>query len=193
MPWYQTWEYWSSIWYVIALQIESRHDANISITQVIIMMTICRDHNDDKVVITTVFDFRYYSWSTEHQDYDCNTLPLTAISWKRFSFVLLCFKYASSGDRQCITLGGSLWTLNQFLVSNESQVCELCVSMFINTWYWFIQIHLDKTYFAAIHPETTQWCKLDAVSFWHIMAYLRGCNILLKWEIFCSITYKKCF
>ena len=154
------------------------NDANIIITQVVIMMTPCRDHIDDKLGITTIFDFRYYSWSSEHQDYDCNSLPLTGISWKWISFVLLCFKYTSSGDRRCKTLGESLWTTNQFLVSNESQVCELCVSMFRNKWYWFIQIHLDKPYFAAIEPESNQWCKLDAAPFWHIMAYLRGCNIL---------------
>ena len=73
--------------------------------------------------------------------------------------------------RECITLGESLWTMNQFM-------CELCVSMFINKWYWFIQIHLEKPYCAAIEPESTQWSKLDAPPFWHIMAYLRGCNIL---------------
>ena len=150
----------------------------IVITQGVIMMTTCRDHSGDKVGITTIFDFRYYSWSSEHQDYYCNTLPLTTISWKWISYVLPCFKYASSGDRQCITLGESLWTMNQFLVTNESQMCELCVSMFRNKWYWFIQIHLDKPYCAAIEPESTQWCKLDAAPFWHIMAYLQGCNIL---------------
>ena len=170
--------YWSSIWYVIALKTESRHDANIVITQGVIMMTTCTGHSDDKVGITTIFDIRYYSWSSEHQDYGCNTLPLATISGKWISYVLPCFKYASSGDRQCITLGESLWTMNQFLVTNESQVYELCVSMFRNKWYWFIQIHLDKPYCAAIEPESTQWSKLDAAPFWHIMAYLRGCNIL---------------
>ena len=98
---------------------------------------------------------------------------LATISWKWIYFVLPCFEYASSGDRQCITLGESLWTM---VVT--SQVCELCVSMFRNKWYWFIQIHLDKPYCAAIKPESTQWCKLDAAPFWHIMAYLRECNIL---------------
>ena len=53
------------------------------------MMTIA-GISDDKVGITTIFDFRYYSWSTESE-----------------SLVLHCFKYASSGDRQCITLGES--------------------------------------------------------------------------------------
>ena len=71
------------------------------------MMTTCRDYSDDKVGITAIFDFRYYSWSSEHQDYD-------------------------SGDRQCITLNESLGTMNTFLMTNESQVCELCVSMFRN-------------------------------------------------------------
>ena len=80
------------------MKTESRHDANIVITQVVIMMTTWRDHSDDKVGITTIFDFRYYSWSSEHQDYDFNTLPLTTISWKLISFALQCFKYASSGD-----------------------------------------------------------------------------------------------
>ena len=96
------------------------------------MITTCRDHSDDRVGITAIFDFRYYSWSSEHQDYDCNTLALTTISLKWISFVLPCFKHASSGDRQCITLSESLWTINTFLVTNESQVCELCVSMFRN-------------------------------------------------------------
>ena len=161
------------------MKTESRHDANIVITQVVIMMTTCRDHSDDKVGITTIFDFRYYSWSSEHQDYDYNALPFTTISWKWISFVLQCFnKYASSGDRQCLTLGESLWTMNQFLVTNESQVCELFVCMFRNKLYWFIQIHLEKPYCATIEPESTQWCKLDAAPFWHIMTYLRGCNIL---------------
>ena len=145
------------------------------------------------VGITTTFDFRYYSWSSEHQDYDCNTLPLTTISGKWISFVLPCFKYASSGDRQRITLSGSLWMMNQFLVLNESQVCESCVSTFRNKLYWFIQIHLDKPYCAAIEPESPQWCSLDAALFWHIMAYLWGCKILWKRQIFCSITYKKWF
>ena len=125
-------KYWSSIWYAIALKTESRHDANIVITQEVIMMTICRDHIDDKVGITAIFDCRYYSWSSEHQDYECNTLALTTISWKWISFVLPCFKHAGSCDRQCITLTESLWTMNTFLVTNESQVCELCVSMFRN-------------------------------------------------------------
>ena len=146
--------------------------------QVVIMMTTCGDHSDDKVGITVIFDFRYYSWSSEHQDYYYNTLVLTTFSWKGISFVLPCFKYASSGDRQCITLGESLWTMDQFLVTNKSQVGELCVRMFGNKWYWFIQINLNKPYCAAIEPESTQWCKLDAASFWHIMAYLRRCDIL---------------
>ena len=68
--------------------------------------------------------------------------------------------------------------MNQFLVTNGSQVCELCVIMFRNELFWFIQIHLDKPYCAAIELESTQWCKLDAAPFWHIIAYLRGCNIL---------------
>ena len=141
-------------------------------------MATCGDYSDDNVGITTISDFRYFSWSSEHQDYDCNTLPLATISWKWISFVLPCFIYAGSGDRPCIILGESLWTMNQFLVTNESQVCELCVSMFRNKWYGFIQIHWDKPYCVAIEPESTQWCKLDAASFWHIMAYVRGCNIL---------------
>ena len=127
---------------------------NIVITQVAIMMTTRRDHSDDKVGISTIFDFRYYSWSSEHQDYDCNTLPLTTISWKWISFALLCFMWSSSGDRQCITLGDSPWTMNQFLVTRESRVCELCVSMFITKWYGFIQIHLDKPYCAATEAES---------------------------------------
>ena len=110
--------------------------------------------------------------------YDCNTLPLTTIYWKWISFVLPCFIYASSGDKQCVILGESLWTMNQFVMPNESQVCELCVSMFRNKWYWFIQIHLDKPYCAAFEPESIQWCKLEAAPFWHIMAHLRGCNSL---------------
>ena len=40
----------------------SRHDANIVITQVVIMMTTCGDQSDDKVGITVIFDFIYYSW-----------------------------------------------------------------------------------------------------------------------------------
>ena len=39
----------------------------IVITQVVIMMTTCRDHSDDQVGITTIFDFKYYSWSSEHR------------------------------------------------------------------------------------------------------------------------------
>ena len=72
----------------------------------------------------------------------------------------------------------SLWTMNQFLVTNKSQVGELCVKMSGNKRYWFIQIHLDIPYCAAIEQESTQWCKLDAAPFWHIMAYLWRCNIL---------------
>ena len=44
-------EYWSSIWYDIALKTESRHNDNIVITQVVIMMTTCRDHSDAKLVL----------------------------------------------------------------------------------------------------------------------------------------------
>ena len=36
-----------------------RHDANIVITQVAIMMTNFGDHSDDKFGITVIFDFRY--------------------------------------------------------------------------------------------------------------------------------------
>ena len=84
--------WWSSIWYAIALKTESRHDANAVIAQVVIMMTTFRDHSDDKVGITKVFDFRYYPRYSEHQDYGCNTLPLTTISWMWISFVLPCFE-----------------------------------------------------------------------------------------------------
>ena len=103
------------------------------------------------------------------------------------------FKYASSGDRQCIALDESLWTMNQFLVTNESQVCELCVSMFRNKWYWFIQIHLDKPYCTAIEQESTQWCKLDAAPFWHIVAYLRGYNICKNDKYFVQSHMKNVF
>ena len=166
------------------------------------MTASCRDHSDDKVGITTISDFRYYSWSSEHRYYDCNTLPLTTISCKWISFVLPCFEYVSSGDRQCITLGESLWKMNQFLVTNEPQVCELCVSIFKNEWYWFIETHLDKPYFAAIEPESTQWCKLDAAPFWQICEDVIFCkndkyfvqshikNVLLTRQIFYSIVYR---
>ena len=66
-----------------------RHDANIVITQVVIMMTTCGDHGDDKFGIMVIFDFRYYSWSSEHQDYDCNTftggnrMKLPSWRWRR--------------------------------------------------------------------------------------------------------------
>ena len=90
------------------------------------MMTIAGTTVMTKLAgITTIFDFRYYSWSSEHQDYDCNTLPLTTISWKWISLVLSCFKYVSADDRQCITLGESFWTMNQFLgVWNWFKVCS---------------------------------------------------------------------
>ena len=94
---------------------------------IIMMMTTCRDHSDDKVGITAIFVFRYYSWSSEHQDYNCNTLALTTISWKWISFVLPCFKHASSGDRQCITLSESLWTMNTFLISCDKWVTSVWI------------------------------------------------------------------
>ena len=39
------------MWYDIALKTESRHDANIVITQVVIMMTTCRDHSDANLAL----------------------------------------------------------------------------------------------------------------------------------------------
>ena len=89
----------------------------------------------------------------------------------KVNLILLCFKYAISGDRQCITLGGSLLTLNQFLVSNESHVCELCVSMFRNKWYWFIQIHLASHILPQSNrnqPSDASWMWPHSGTLWHI-------------------------
>ena len=166
------------------------------------MMTTCRDHSDDKVGITTISNFRYYSWFSEHQDYDCNTSPPTKISWKWISFILPRFIYASSGDKQCITLGESLWTMNQFLVTNESQVCKLCVSMFRNKWNGFIQNHLDKPHCAAIEANDASWMWPHSGTLWHNCEDVIFCKnekyfvqshikmYLVTRQSFCSIMYR---
>ena len=59
-------------------------------------------------------------------------------------------------------------TMGQFLMTNVSQVYELCVSMVTYIWYWLNQIHVDKPQRAEIGPESTQCCKLDPAPFWHI-------------------------
>ena len=101
------------------------------------------------------------------------------------SVVLPCFRYASAGDRQCITLGQSLWTIDQFLVTNKLKVCELCIYMIIYIIviymildYWFNQIHVDKPHHdhAAIGPESTQCCKPDSAPFWHICEDVTFCE-----------------
>ena len=131
---------------------------------------------NDKVGFMKIVDFRYYT----HGLMNIRITIAIHCHQPRFleSVVLPCFRYASSGDRQCVTLGQSLWTIDQFLVTNKLQVCELCISMFKNIWYWFNQIHVDKPHYAAIGPESTQCCKPDPAPFWHIMAHLRGCSIL---------------
>ena len=154
------------------------------------MMTTCRDHSDDKVGITAIFDFRYYSWSSEHQDYECNTLALTTISWKWISFVLPCFKHASSGDRQCITLSESLWTMNTFLVTNESQVCELCVSMFRNNdigLYSSIKTSHIVPQSNRNQPNDANWMRPHSGTLWHICEDVMFCkneNILFNHIVF---------
>ena len=146
--------------------------------QVIIMMIPSGEHSDDNWHYENCRFYVLCSWSSEHQGYDCNTLPPAPISWKWISFVWPCFKYASSDDRQCITLGQLLWTMDQFLVTNKSQVCELCISMFRNIWYWVNQFNAHKPDCATIGPVSTQSCKPDPTPFWHVMARLRGCDIL---------------
>ena len=78
-------EHWSRVWCVIALKTESRHDAKFIITGGA-TGCYCGAHSDDKIGIVTTVDF-IYSWSSEHQNYDCKTLPLATISCKWMSFV----------------------------------------------------------------------------------------------------------
>ena len=144
------------------------------------MMITCRDHSDDKAGITTFSIVLTITHVSEHQDYNCNTLPLTTIFWKWISFVLPCFKYASSSDRHSITLGGeSLWKSINFLwqMSHKCVNCVLACLEINDTIYPdpFRRAILCRN---RSLPESTQWCKLDAAPIWHIMAYLYRCNIL---------------
>ena len=112
-------------------------------------MIICGAHSDEKAGIMTIVDllriYALYWWSSEHQDYDCNTLSLAMIfENESLSYYRVSNRLVSLGDRQCITVDQSLWTMDQVLVTNVSQMCELCVSMVRNMWYWFYQIHVDK-------------------------------------------------
>ena len=152
------------------------------------MMTTCRDHSDDKVGITAIFDFRYYSWSSEHQDYDCNKLALTkTISWKWISFVLPCFKHASSGDRQCIALSESLWTMNTFLrqMSHKSVNCVLtCLEIMILVYPDpFRQAILCRNR-TGINPMMQAGCR-PILAHYGISARM-WCFVKMK--TFCSIT-----
>ena len=148
--------------------------------QVVITMVTCGNHSDDKVGFMIIVDFRYYTHGLVNIRITiaihCH-LPRFLES-ESLSYHSTVFRYASSGERPCITLGQSLWTMDQFLVTNKLQVCELCVSMFTNIWYWLNQIHVDKPHCAAIGPESSQCCKPDSAPFWHIMAHLRGYDIL---------------
>ena len=121
------------------------------------------------VILIVLWTSGYRLWyiATYHEFFESESL-----------FVSPCFIYTSSGDRQCITLDQSLWTMDQFLLTNKSQECELWASMWRNIWYWSNQIHADKPHCATIGPKSTQCYKLDPASFWHIMAHLQRCNIL---------------
>ena len=90
-------EHWPRVWCVIALKTESRHDAKFIITG-----CYCGAHSDDKIGIVTTVDF-IYSWSSEHQNYDCKILPLVTFSCKWMSFVSP-FLYTSSDDRHVAQL-----------------------------------------------------------------------------------------
>ena len=98
------------------------------------------------------------------------------ISWKWIFFVLPCFKYVSSGDKQCIILANHFEQWINFLW----QMChkwELCVSM-VRILLLFNQIYVNKPHCTAIGPESTQYYMPDLAPFWHIMAHLwRKCSI----------------
>ena len=100
-----------------------------------IMMITCGDHSDDKVGIMTIVDFRYYT----HGLVNIRIMIAIHCHLPRFleseslSYYRGLNRLVRLTDRRCITLSQSLWTMVKFLTTNESQVCELCVSMFRNT------------------------------------------------------------
>ena len=164
------------------------------------MMTTCRDHSDDKVGITTIFDFGYYSWSGEHQDYHCSVLSPTTISWKWISFILPCFKYASSGDSAQHTAShfeewiNFLWQMSHKGVNCVTACLEIndtALSRSIETSHIVPQSNRNQT-------NDASWLRPHSGTLWHICEYV---IFGIFWEIkhlnlnliFSSITYKKCF
>ena len=83
--------------------------------QVVITMVTCGNHSDDKVGFMIIVDCRYYT----HGLVNIRITIAIHCHLPRFleSVVLPCFRYASSGDKQCITLGQSqlinfLWQIS---------------------------------------------------------------------------------
>ena len=74
--------------------------------QVVTKMVTCGNHSDDKVGFMIIVDFRYHT----HGLVNIRITIAIHCHLPRFleSVVIPCFGYASSCDRQCITLGQSL-------------------------------------------------------------------------------------
>ena len=107
----------------------------------------------------------------------CHLPRFFFISWKWIFFVLPCFKYASSGDKQCIILANHFEQWINFLWQ-MCHKCVNCVLAWLEILNWFNQIHVNKPHCAAIGPESTKFYMPDLVPFWHIMAHMcRGCSI----------------
>ena len=90
--------------------------------QVVTTMVTCGNHSDHKVGFMIIVDFRYYT----HGLVNIRITIAIHFHFPRFleseSLWYCCV--------QCITLGQLLWTIDQFLVTNKLQVCELSISMF---------------------------------------------------------------
>ena len=74
----------------------------------------CRDHSNDKVSITTIFDFRYFKYASSDR----------------------MTESAQHSASHFVQQTNFLWEM--------SHKCVNCVSACREIWYWFIQIHLDK-------------------------------------------------
>ena len=122
------------------------------------MMVTCGNHSDEKVGFMIIIDFSYYT----HGLVNIRITIAIHCHLPRFleSVVLPCFRYASSGDRQCMITIGQSKLINFF--------CKWVKSVWI--------VHVDKPHYAAIGPESTQCCKPDPAPLWHICEDLTFCK-----------------
>ena len=76
---------------------------------VVITMVTCGNHSDDKVGFMIIVDFRYYTHGLVNIRITIGIhCHLPRFLESESLLVLPCFRYASSGERPCITLGQSL-------------------------------------------------------------------------------------